>query len=205
MATIGRGTREIGGNCFAGSDMLADIRVAPDHPWLEVIDGVLFSKDDRRLICFPSGLAVAEYMVPDGTREIGERAFISHPHISRVVIPDSVTKVDRYAFYGCKSLGSVQIAGGVTDIGSNAFQNCTGLTEVLLPEVLLTIGDNAFYGCWVLEQLNLPASVTAIGADAFRTCYELTLTVPRGSFAEGWCEKMKVDYIIPDTLDWLLD
>ena len=40
----------IGGNPFSGCERLTSIRVSLDHPYLATIDGVLFSKPDRRLV-----------------------------------------------------------------------------------------------------------------------------------------------------------
>jgi len=44
---------EIGTNPFADCDRLTKIKIAKNHPYLGMKDGVLFSKPDRRLITFP--------------------------------------------------------------------------------------------------------------------------------------------------------
>ena len=38
---------------FSRCERLASIYVSPNHPALAAIDGVLFSKSDKRLICYP--------------------------------------------------------------------------------------------------------------------------------------------------------
>ena len=66
---------EIYGNPFAYCESLSSIQVSPNHPSLEVIDGVLFSKRDKKLLAYPGGLAQSEYTVPQGTQYIGDGAF----------------------------------------------------------------------------------------------------------------------------------
>ncbi len=82
---------EMGDNPFLACLKLTDIHVSPSHPYLEVIDGVLFSKPDKRLICYPRALAAKEYTVPDGTVIIGENAFGTVPALKQLFVPSSVT------------------------------------------------------------------------------------------------------------------
>ena len=49
--TIPDSIETMGSNPFVGDDI--SISVSSDHPYLAVIDGVLFSKTDERLIYFP--------------------------------------------------------------------------------------------------------------------------------------------------------
>ena len=66
---------EVGLNPFAGCEALLDIGVADDHPYLEVKDSVLFSKEDHRLICYPRLMEKGADEIPFGTRIIGASAF----------------------------------------------------------------------------------------------------------------------------------
>ena len=49
----------IGSNPFAYCDSFTKIIVPSDHPYLATIHGVLFSKPDRRLVCYPCALKAA--------------------------------------------------------------------------------------------------------------------------------------------------
>lgn len=65
---------------------LKTITVAKDNAIYTVIDNVLFTKDKKTLVKFPSGSLLAEYKVPEFTE-----------------------KVDNYAFYNCYNLKTVEL------------------------------------------------------------------------------------------------
>ena len=101
--TIPDSVSRIDGNPFSKMHAMKDIHVSPDHPYLEVVDGVLFSKPDRRLICYPWAFDEKSYVVPEGTQEIGEEAFY-YCSLYYITIPDSVTAIGPVAFHGCQHL-----------------------------------------------------------------------------------------------------
>lgn len=134
--------------------------------------------------------------IPEGTTEIGDRAFSQCSSLNSVSIPDGVTKISQYAFSGCTSLVSVVIPHsvttiensafsscfaldsliilpGVTDIGSSAFSICTSLTSVVIPNSVTKIGISAFAGCRLLASVTIPDSVLSIGNGAFNDCDSL--------------------------------
>ena len=114
----------IGGNPFSGCYSLAEIDVSPDNPVFAQIDGVLYEKATKTLICYPAGKAGDSFAVPDGILAIGDDAFS-----------------------GCYSLTSVTLPDGLTSIGDLAFFYCSSLTSATLPDSLTSIGDFAFMGC----------------------------------------------------------
>ena len=88
-------------------------------------------------------------------------------------------------------------------IGDEAFYECENLSSVVFPESLATIGERVFWNCEGLNVLTLPDTILNIGEDAFIFCDNLTLTVSQNSFAEEYCKTNKLDYIYPESLDWL--
>ena len=49
----------------------------------------------------------------------------------------------------------------------------------------------------------IPDSVTEIGENAFAYCPNLTLTVPRNSYAAEYAQANNIPYTYPDANDWL--
>ena len=96
--TIGKGTKNINGNPFDGCTNLKTISIASDHKYLQLIDGVLFTKDTMRLICYPAGKTESSYALPDGVTEIGDSAFSGNTKLKTLIIPSSVTKISATAF-----------------------------------------------------------------------------------------------------------
>lgn len=98
----------------------------------------------------------------------------------------------------------------VTAIGDDAF-SCVKLqmsteekelrqsvTKVTLPQTIQVVGKQAFCGCAALTEVNIPGSVTDIGKNAFGGCTNLTLQIPRSSYAEDYCVKNKVNHIFTE-------
>ncbi|MBQ2955232.1 MAG: leucine-rich repeat domain-containing protein, partial [Clostridia bacterium] len=131
----------IGVNPFSYCPNLTQISVSPDHSTLTTADGVLFSKETRELICYPSALTAEQYAAPQGILSIGDYAFSECSGLTEVSIPGSVTSIGDDAFSGCKSLTEVSIPDSVTSIGDYAFSDCSGLTEVSIPDSVASIGD----------------------------------------------------------------
>ena len=122
--TISDSVEAVGSNPFTSCGALKEIRISGNHPYLNMLDGVLFSKPDHRLICFTKAFAEEAYAVPDGTLEIGERAFWDCDTLTSIALPDSVTTIGDETFGYCVNLRSARIPGSVTVIGVNAFYAC---------------------------------------------------------------------------------
>ena len=155
----------VGDNPFSGCKKLRKIDLAEENEALEIIDGVLYSRADARLIGVPCAFKLEEHVVPEGTRTIGGFAFYNYQTLGTITLPDSVTEIGRLAFSG---------AYGLT-------------TTPVLPEGLTKIGEMAFCNCIDLSAMTLPEGLAEIGDRAFEDCEELTLTVTAGSYAEQYC------------------
>ena len=155
----------LGINPFIYCRRLTDFTLSANHPYLQVIDGALFSRSEQKLICYPYALRGRDFVVPAGTREIA-----------------------RWAFYNCDGVASITIPEGVTRIGNLAFTGCDQLTSLKVPEGVTTLGFGVFEGCERLTAITLPASLAEIGTTIFQDCpQELVVTVAPGSYAESYC------------------
>lgn len=220
-----------GANPFDACFALAQIHVSPEHPTLATINGVLFDKTEKTLICCPAALEADSYSIPQGIVAVGDFAFSGCASLSSILIPDSVTTIGGGAFAGCLSLTSIAVPDSVTVIGAGAFNSCISLTSISLPNTITSIEDWTFYGCRSLQSLEIPDGVTTIGFQNFLECDSLTqvtipesvtlieddaltyaihgpavtFTVIRDSYAHQWCKDGNVPYTFPDSLDWLLN
>ncbi len=164
-------------NC-AGS-----IYLAPDHPTLVMIDHVLFSKPDKRLINHSPHYG-KQYDIPDGIRVIEDAAFSHCGDLRTINIPDSVTTIGKNAFSGCNRLDDITIPNSVTTIGEEAFSNCDNLKNITFPDGVTSIGGVGY--CKNLNKITIPSSVTSIGKRAFAGCVGLTtITIPDGVTSIG--------------------
>ena len=191
------------GNPFCSCEALTEIRISADHPAFCVVDGVLFAREDHRLIWYPESSTRAQYIVPKDTVIIGDGAFAGNGHLKAVELPEALKEIGKDAFRGCSLLADITIPGSVERIGAYAFAGCSlkeisipegitelgnglfsdnaGLRKVRLPDSLTRIGDRAFHGCASLSEIRIPDHVTSIGWAAFYDCISLTgVTLPEG-------------------------
>ena len=149
--------------------------VSPNHPYFEVVDGVLFSKADKRLIAYPYHKEAAAYAIPEGTEIIEADAFFSCENLTSITIPDSVREIRDGAFAFCTALTSLHIPNSITSISDSMLYNCVALTSVTLPDSVTSIGSQVFSYCYNLTSLKIPDSVTNMDANPFYGCDQLVL------------------------------
>ena len=179
--TIPDSVTELGENPFDYCMSLTSIEVSPDHPALEVVDGVLFGRADRRLITYLFTKEDTDYEIPEGTEIIGAWAFADNYSLRSVVIPESVTELREDAFGGCEALESVTIPGSVRVVGNDAFALCKSLKSVTIADGVEIIGDGAFAQCFSLESVAIPDSVASFGDCVFSDCESLaSVVIPAG-------------------------
>ena len=134
--------------------------------------------------------------IPNGVVRIGDHAFYDCESITSVTIPNSVTSIGYSAFCGCKNLTSIIIPNSVKFIDNYAFSGCKKITSIIIPNSVTSIGDMAFFQCTSLTSISIPNSVKSIGSEAFQDCKGLTsVTIPNsvtniGNFAFGDCSSL---------------
>lgn len=221
IVSIPDSIREVGENPFLGCIALQPLEVSSDHAYLATVDGILFSKPDKRLICCPVGYSAVSYEVsqdveiigasafaycenlksiaiPESVTEIGNNAFNNCNGLESIVIPDSVINMGEYVFAFCGNLKRVTLPGNMTSLGAMMFYHCDGLTEYVIPDSITAIDTGAFLRCMNLTKVVLHKNVTSIGNDAFMMCYhleEVNLPDSLGSIGEDAffdCENLTV-------------
>ena len=94
--------------------------VSPGNTVYSSLGGVLFSKDGKTLICYPSGAETVDtYTVPDGVEIIGENAFTVNADADKIILPDTVREIRADAIQDW-NLQEITIPASVTVIGENA-------------------------------------------------------------------------------------
>ncbi len=159
--------------------------VAPDHPFYSQIDGVLFDKTQKTLLCYPNLRTEPDYQIPEGVTSIGAHAFYLC-RLNTVEIPESVTSIDSSAFLNALFLESVhvdpnneryeQIDGVLFDKISKTllrYPNKKDGTSYAIPEGIISINDYAFSYA-NLTRLEIPDTVTSIDRYSFDKCDSLT-------------------------------
>jgi hypothetical protein len=196
---------------FAGCKSLSSINVGKQNPRFSSIDGVLFDKIKKRILCYPAEKKDACYMIPADVTAIDGNAFEGCKSLAAIDIPDSVTVIgdgpfsvigDK-VFSGCKNLRSINVGNQnprfsdvdgvlIDKIEKRILCYPAGKQDAsyTIPAGIITIGDKVFSGCENLVFLDIPDTVTVIGDNVFSDCkYLRSINVgkqnPRFSSIDG--------------------
>lgn len=130
--------------------------VAETSPYFKAVDGVLFSKDGKTLIAYPSARQAEHYDVPKGTESIAHYAFFDYRDydeenpipLKSLSLPIGLKKIGRHSLTGLNELVSLVIPLTVTYLDPYAFGAMSSLEQLSMPEHL----KNDFYWEWKQER-----------------------------------------------------
>lgn len=176
--TIGKNTvTAIGMGAFSGRSSYNGLRYTADQ--LET--GRKLTK-----VTLPKTIALIESWV-----------FADCKSLKEMIIPPAVKEIGSHAFYGCTKLENVGDICRANTIGTMAFEACTSLKKLKFTN-LTKVPERAFNQCFSLETLVLPESVELIENTntygAFYKCDKLTVMVKKGSYAEEFCKKYRINF-----------
>lgn len=174
-------------NPFASCLNIREFSVDENNKYYCSADGVLFTKDMKKLVFYPSQKDGDSYTVPDGVEEIGIAAF-SESTLNEINLPDSVNKIGRHAFSFNTELEKIDLSKtSVETIDVMTFVNCTSLNEVLFSESTTNIGMAAFMGCEKISEITLPPQLTSIGQSSFMGTAIKKIRIPENVSYIGYC------------------
>ena len=131
-------------NPFIGCTSLERIDVDEENSFFCAVDGVLFSKDQTQLCCYPAGARRECYAIPDGVTWIGGDAFAYNPYLVKVTMPKSVTRMSFGIFSNSKVLRSVSLSENISHIAASTFEKCESLHFLDIPESVRSFEESVF-------------------------------------------------------------
>ena len=139
--------RRIGYMAFSTCPSISSITVDSKNQSYESVDGIVYTKDHKTLVCYPVGSSATSFGIPDSVEIIGEGAFSDCDNLVEIIIPDSVTEIKKAAFAGCEALESLLIGENsrLALIGESAVRECPSLESIYVPSGVKSIGRYAFY------------------------------------------------------------
>ena len=166
--------------------------------------------------------------IPEGVKEVGQRAFAINVNLSRVsfsngvesigwrcfendsllseiILPESLTKFGKEAFYGCSSLVEIKLPSQLTILADSVFESCRSLKSVNIDKIKV-IGSGSFAHCESLSSISIPEGVEEIPSRAFFGCKSLSSvrlpsTIKRiKDAAFSWCTSLS-SINIPDGVE----
>ena len=99
----------IGNSVLSYCQGLQTITVDPNNEYYSSVDGILFSKNQTRLLIFPGGRKDAVFEIPSHVTAIGASAFYGHKYLTSVIIHKNVSSIGSFAFVDCFALTSMTL------------------------------------------------------------------------------------------------
>jgi hypothetical protein len=165
---------------------LQNILVDPANPIFSSLDGVLFSKDQTTLICYPRSRPDSVWTVPSSIRQIGEGAFYNCESLQQIILPEALGSIGDFAFMGCAKLTDMFLPKYVSALGSYAFKSCNRLQSISVDDnnLVYSSSDGVLFDKSKTSLIKYPPkktsidyttpdSVTSIEAEAFIDCWQL--------------------------------
>ncbi len=163
------------------------LSVVSNNPNYCMIDGVIFSKDKKTLVYYPSNLQQEKYVVPGSVKKIAPLAFYSAALLKRVILPDKLKKLGSGAFYQCSNLEHVNLSDkmkikSITDYDTSklkgSWDTCSNGADIIAyhPDTSTAFGKRrvsenragTFEGT-VIRSIHIPNSVKYLSSNTFFT------------------------------------
>ena len=184
--TLPPSVTSIGEQTFNDCWNLKKINVAENNKAYRAIEGVLYTKDLKTIICYPQGKEDKKFVIPSGVTSIGDRLFRTCQNLREITLPPGVTSIGDDAFEFCVNLYEITLSPSVTSIGRCAFSNCSNLHEINVAESnkvykavegVLYTNDLKAIICYPQgkedKKFVISSGVTSIGYGAFNCCSNL--------------------------------
>ncbi|HCS88318.1 MAG TPA: hypothetical protein DIW30_08020 [Bacteroidales bacterium] len=109
-----------GGDCsfaFTGTPHLENIYIDEENPYFTSVDGVVYTKDLKDLVVYPSGKKDTTYTPLDGCQHILRSAFYVNSTLQEVNLPKSLKSIGHLGFMG-NQLRKIILKDSVVSVGA---------------------------------------------------------------------------------------
>ena len=156
-------------NDFLTCYKLEKININEDNNSYREIDGLMYSKDETKIICCPPGKG-GEFIIQSSVKEIGDKAFYYNGYITKVIIPETVEQIGFLSFGYCSKLTNIEVDAKI--IGNRAFRGCPVQNVEIGKNVTETKGL-VFEDCSKLLDLKIYSEEIDINGFDFLNCKSL--------------------------------
>lgn len=169
---IGKDVKELRGETFVNLRALKEFVVAEENEYFTAVDGILYTKDMKTLLCVPKAYeGESTFVVPSKVETIG-RSALSDCKFEKVLLPEGLKRIEAMAFLKAENLKEINsykgekiyasLPEGLEFIGLDAF-NYAALTALYIPSSVKELGGYSFAYCYGIKEIK-----TAHSAETFK-------------------------------------
>ena len=167
---IGKDVKELRGEAFRNLRALKKFEVSKGNENFCAVDGVLYTKDMKTLLCYPTAYEGEKtFVVPKTVETIGRSAF-ADCKLKTIYLPEGLKTIETLAFL--KAVKLKNIYSYQTDKDTTNIEKFDKIYKSL-PEGLEFIGVDAFNYASSLTYLYIPKSIKTIDAFSFTYCAKI--------------------------------
>lgn len=100
---------------------IQNIEITESNPYYKSIDGVVYSKDGKKLIKFSPVRRCCNFKIPEGVEEIDAHAFDWNKYIYRIQLPETLKNLKSGTFTTCEKLRVIYIPSSMEYIEDECF------------------------------------------------------------------------------------
>lgn len=143
--TIPNDVTKLASGAFGGCKNLEEINADESHKFYKSVDGILYTKDGKKLVSYPAAREETEYIMPDEVEEVEKMAFNNTTRLEKMILSDNI-----------KSLPE-----------NLAIENKNADIEIVLNPEILSQGDVYPVGSDLITTVTIPEGSTYLSATAF--------------------------------------
>ena len=203
---IGKDVKELRGESFVNLRALKEFVVDEQNESFCAVDGVLYTKDMKTLLCVPKAYEGGKTFIVPETVEVISRSALSDCKFEEVLLPEGLKRIESMAFLKAENLKEINsykgsktyasLPEGLEFIGLDAFNYASGLTYLYIPSSIKEIGAYSFCYCAKVDADGNKVGVTEVNvglsADAFKKIKAGDHWIPE--FRNAKNEVAKVNY-----------
>ena len=127
---------------------------------MTAVDGILYSKDMSRLICYPPSKTGSDFTIPNSVTSIDDYSFGANKYLRKLIFNDNIEELPEYFLYGTDYSGGVtylKLSNKIKIIHAPCLYRMNSIKTLILPKDLEEVEkdrDGGYYG--------LPTSPTEI-------------------------------------------
>ena len=231
VINIGADVKQIDAKSFYSCWSLQRIEVDENNPYFCDVDGVLYSKDMKTLICYPinhdwylaqqNGFekelwpgdeGYDEYkkanmtmVIPSTVEHIGDLA-LNYNALSDVYLPEGLKTIGNLSFFRSTLMENIYSYKGESEqiIGADKINLAQEDVYLSFPEGLESIGSDAFSYNQAMNYVYLPSSIRSLGHHAFwATVYKEDRELKGVSYIDVACDKDIFTGNVEEGVQWV--
>lgn len=194
--SIPKSVTKIEEGAFGNNSACKKFVVAKGNKKYKAVDGVLYTKDKKTLVAYPSGRTKKNFTIPKGVTKIAAGAFMGNMKLEKINFSDSMKTVGNSAFSSAKKLKTVNAKSKLKTLVAGAFYQCKMLSRITFRKKgLKNIYGDCFTGCKKLT-ITIPQSATVDKEAGLERAKSVKCYV--GSGGESYCKENKIKYKLVD-------